>query len=102
MERFSLFGDGAMQASILGLVYQPEFLSPDEEASIIGIIRSLPLQAARYKGYLALRRVVSFGGSYDFDSHQLLDAQPLDERLLPLRERVAQWAGVSPERSRSS
>lgn len=98
MEQFSLFEGDAAPASIPGLVYHPEFLSLDEEASLIGIIRTLPLEAARYKGYLALRRVVSFGGSYDFDSNQLRPAQALDERLLPLRERVAQWAGVPPER----
>lgn len=98
MDQFSLFGEGPIEASIPGLIYQPDFLSPDEEASLIDIIRSLPLRAARYKGYLARRRVVSFGGSYDFDSNELLPAQPLDARLLPLRERVAQWAGMSPER----
>ncbi|WP_244258759.1 alpha-ketoglutarate-dependent dioxygenase AlkB [Cupriavidus gilardii] len=98
MDQFSLFGGGAVEASIPGLIYQPDFLSPDEETSIIEIVQSLPLQAARYKGYLARRRVVSFGGSYDFDSNELLPAQALDARLLPLRERVAQWAGMSPER----
>ncbi|MBY4945051.1 alpha-ketoglutarate-dependent dioxygenase AlkB [Cupriavidus respiraculi] len=98
MDQSSLFGDGPVEASIAGLIYQPEFLSPDEEASLIDIVRSLPLHAARYKGYLALRRVVSFGGSYDFDTNELLPAQPLDARLLPLRERVAQWAGIEAGR----
>jgi alkylated DNA repair dioxygenase AlkB len=98
MDQFSLFGEGAIEASIPGLTYMPEFLSGGEETSLIEIVRSLPLQAARYKGYLALRRVVSFGGSYDFDSNELLPTQCLDARLLPLRDRVAQWAGISPER----
>lgn len=98
MDQFSLFGEGVIEASIPGLSYMPEFLSRGEEATIIEIIGSLPLQAARYKGYQALRRVVSFGGSYDFDSNELLPAQDLDARLLPLRQRVAQWAGIPPER----
>lgn len=98
MEQSSLFGGGPVEASIPGLIYQPEFLAPDEEAAIIEIILSLPLQAARYKGYLAQRRVASFGGSYDFDTNALLPAPELDARLLPLRERVGQWVGIAPER----
>lgn len=98
MDQSSLFGGGLIEASIPGLIYQPEFLSPDEEASIIDIIRTLPLHAARYKDYLARRRVVSFGGNYDFDSNELLPAPELDARLLPLRERVGQWAGIAPPR----
>jgi alkylated DNA repair dioxygenase AlkB len=77
-----------------GLDYEAEFLSRDEEQSLIALIRALPLQAAKYKEYTARRRVVSFGGSYDFDFNKLLPAQPLTEELHPLRERVARWAGV--------
>ncbi|MBY4897137.1 alpha-ketoglutarate-dependent dioxygenase AlkB [Cupriavidus sp. AU9028] len=98
MDQSSLFGTGMIEASIAGLIYQPEFLTPDEEAALVGIIRSLPLHAARYKAYLARRRVMSFGGNYDFDSNALLPAPALDARLLPLRDRVGQWAGISPER----
>jgi len=61
------------------------------------LIRALPLQAAIYKQYTARRRVVSFGGSYDYDANKLLPAQPLIEELHPLRARVARWAGVEPE-----
>jgi alkylated DNA repair dioxygenase AlkB len=80
-----------------GLAYQPEFLSRDDEAALIALIRALPLQAAVYKQYTARRRVASFGGSYDYDANKLLPAQPLVEDLHPLRDRVARWAGVAPE-----
>jgi alkylated DNA repair dioxygenase AlkB len=80
-----------------GLAYQPEFLSRDDEAALIALIRALPLQAAVYKQYTARRRVASFGGSYDYDANKLLPAQPLVEELHPLRDRVARWAGVAPE-----
>ena len=97
MNQCSLFGDEEVQASIPGLVYQPEFLSREEEQALIAIIRSLPLHAAKYKQYFARRRVVSFGGSYDFDTHELKPAKALDERLRPLRDKVAAWRGVDPE-----
>ncbi len=97
MDQFSLFGDEAICASIPGLFYETEFLTRDEEAEIIAIIRSLPLHAAKYKEYLARRQVTSFGGSYDFDTNELSPAKDLDSRLLPLRDRVAKWARVAPE-----
>lgn len=88
-----LFGDDPVQSSIKGLVYQEWFLSTQEERELIDVIRSLPLHAARYKQYLARRRVASFGGSYDFDANRLLPGVPLDLRLHPLREKVARWLG---------
>ena len=94
MNQSSLFGDEEVQASIQGLVYQPEFLSLAEEQELIALIQTLPLHAAKYKQYFARRRVASFGGSYDFDTNQLLPARALDERLIPLRNRVAAWQGV--------
>lgn len=100
MKQFRLFDDDALVASILGLTYEPEFLTKEEETRLINIIQSLPLHAARYKEYFARRRVVSFGGSYDFDSNKLLPAQPLDERLSGLKKRVAEWIGTHPERLR--
>jgi alkylated DNA repair dioxygenase AlkB len=79
-----------------GLAYEAEFLSRDEEQSLIALVRGLPLHAAKYKQYTARRRVTSFGGSYDYDANKLLPAQPLIEELHPLRARVARWAGVAP------
>jgi alkylated DNA repair dioxygenase AlkB len=93
----SLFGDlpePVPQNLPEGLAYEAEFLSRDEEQALIALIRTLPLNAAKYKDYLARRRVASFGGSYDFDANKLLPAQPLIEELHPLRARVARWAGI--------
>jgi alkylated DNA repair dioxygenase AlkB len=79
-----------------GLAYEPEFLGVQEEAALIALIASLPLAGAKYRQYTARRRVVSFGGSYDFDANKMLPARALIEELHPLRERVARWAGVAP------
>ena len=80
-----------------GLAYEPEFLQRDEEAQLIALIRALPLAAAKYKSYTARRRVVSFGGSFDYDANKLLPTADLVAELHPLRARVARWAGVAPE-----
>ena len=81
-----------------GFVYEPEFLQPEEEASLLGIIRTLPLEEAKYKQYTARRRTVSYGSQYDFIENRALAAPPVPEYLFALRERVAAWVGLAPER----
>lgn len=80
--------------SIPGLRYEQDFLSLEEEAALVELVGSLPLQPARYKEYVARRQVISYGGSYDFDTNTLRPGKPLDERLVPLRDRVADWLAV--------
>lgn len=88
-----LFADDEVD-SIPGLQYQPDFLSVEEEAQLLEVVQTLPLHPAKYKEYLARRQVVSFGGSYDFGTNTLRPGMALDERLVPLRDRVAAWLGV--------
>jgi alkylated DNA repair dioxygenase AlkB len=89
--------DGPAPALPEGWAYQDGFLSQAEEAALLQWIAQLPFAAARYKAYEARRRVVSFGGRYDYDDHRLLPAEPVPEALWPLRERVAAWGGVAPQ-----
>ena len=77
-----------------GLVYQPEFVSSAEEAELLALVRALPLKEAQYLQYTARRRIVSFGGSYDFSSQELRPAGPIPELLHPLRERIAALMSV--------
>lgn len=79
-----------------GFDYAPAFLAPEEEADTIALIRALPLAAAKYKSYTARRRVVSYGGSFDYDANRLQPTTELIAELHPLRDRVARWAGVAP------
>ncbi|RIX85233.1 alpha-ketoglutarate-dependent dioxygenase AlkB [Acidovorax cavernicola] len=91
-----LFGE-APAAAIEGLRYDTEFLSHEDEASLLRIVQRLPLKEMRYKEYTARRRGTSFGGSYDFDTNRLKPGAPLPEALHPLRAKAAAWAGVAPE-----
>ena len=99
MDQSKLFDDLDPPPDALpdGMTYRSGFLSSDEEVVLIALIRSLPLEAAQYKEYTARRRVVSYGGSFDYDTHRLRPAQALIEELQPLRQRVAEWAGMAPE-----
>ena len=80
-----------------GFAYEPGFLSADEEQLLLERIRELPLANAQYKQFSAKRRVVSYGGRYDYNKNELNAADPIPQFLHPLRQRVANWAGCSPE-----
>jgi alkylated DNA repair dioxygenase AlkB len=80
-----------------GYAYEPEFLSREEESALVEQIRQLPLTEAEYKQFRARRRIVSYGGRYDFSSHKLSPGDPIPAFLHPLRTRAAAWAGRSPE-----
>ena len=77
-----------------GLSYRTNFISPWEEAELLDQIVQLPLEEAKYKQFTARRRIVSYGGTYDFSSNELMPGGPIPAFLHPLRERIATWAGV--------
>src|SRR4051812_48881308 len=81
-----------------GFVYEPELLSREDEASLLEIIRTLPLQEATYKEYTARRRTVSYGGKYDYDRNVLDAAPAIPEFLYPLRDTIAAWVGIAPDK----
>ena len=79
-----------------GFHYQPEFLSLQEESALLEVIGSLRFKEAEYRQWHAKRRIVSYGGRYDFTHRELNEAPPIPGFLHPLRARIANWAGVSP------
>jgi alkylated DNA repair dioxygenase AlkB len=85
------------EAFARGYAYEADFLSPAEESALIAEIQRLPLAEAEYKQYRAKRRIVSYGGRYDFSAQKLNEGAPIAPFLLPLRARAAAWAGVPAE-----
>ena len=100
MSQGDLFGAAPAPAPSLppGMRLEPDFLSPAEEAALLAHIAQLPLAPMKYQQYEARRRVVSYGGQYDFGAQQLNEAPPLPPWLDGLRARAAAWIGVAPER----
>jgi alkylated DNA repair dioxygenase AlkB len=78
-----------------GLLYQPDFLTKEEEAGLLRIFRELPFQAFDFHGYTARRRVLEFGLEYDFTTRRAMPTQSFPEFLSSVRERAAQFAGIS-------
>ncbi len=77
--------------------YEEDFLSREEESALVARIAQLPLAHMKYQQYTARRRVVSYGGQYDYSAQRLNQAEPLPAWLDPLRERAGAWAGIAPE-----
>lgn len=92
-----LFGPALPPGLPQGLRYEPDFLTAEDESALLAHIEQLPLEAMKYQQYTALRRVVSYGGQYDFSARKLNEAQPMPDWLLPLQTRVAAWLGTAPD-----
>ena len=90
----NLFGPPRIPA---GFEYQPQIISPTEEAELARAIATLPLEAFRFQGFVAKRRVMSFGWRYDFDRARFEQTDPIPEFLLPLRARAAAFAGLGSD-----
>ena len=81
-----------------GLVYEPDFITEDEEAQVLAAIGGIDLREVRMRGQTARRTVRHFGYDYDYDAYGKLEpADPLPESLVWLRDRCAQLAGLRPD-----
>jgi alkylated DNA repair protein (DNA oxidative demethylase) len=77
-----------------GLIFEPDFLTIDEENDLIEVIRALPFGEVRMHGVVAKRRIAHFGLRYAFTSHQLSPASEIPAEFSAIRIRAAQLAGV--------
>lgn len=77
-----------------GLRYAEDFLTPPQERELLAHLAALEFREAEYKEWRARRRIVAFGGRYDFSRNVLTEAPPLPQFLYPLRAQAAAWAGI--------
>ncbi|MGA9392186.1 MAG: alpha-ketoglutarate-dependent dioxygenase AlkB [Candidatus Sulfotelmatobacter sp.] len=81
-----------------GFLYQPDFLSESEEADVLRTVKTLEFGAYDFRGYIAKRRVVAYGGGYDSGPRRMSIAdKAIPEFLTSIRERAACVAGLRPE-----
>jgi hypothetical protein len=88
--------DGALFGADVpdGFQYREGFIAVDEEATLIDAIGRTEFSPFEMRGVVARRRVAFFGQFYDDSGRQ---APPLPDFLVPLRNKVAAWAGESPD-----
>jgi alkylated DNA repair dioxygenase AlkB len=78
-----------------GFSYRDDWLSLADEAALLAELGRLPFAGARYKEWTANRRIVSYGGRYDFSKGELEEAAPIPPYLFGLRAAAAAFAGVA-------
>jgi alkylated DNA repair dioxygenase AlkB len=76
-----------------GFHYRDDFISHDEEASLVAQIAQVAFSTFEMRGVAARRRVAFFGRSYDATR---IVTPRLPSFLLPLRDRIAEWARLDP------
>jgi alkylated DNA repair dioxygenase AlkB len=96
MQQSCLFADEPLLPD--GMRYQPDLISPAQEAYLLKSLRPLPFADARYREWTARRRVVGYGGRFDLTRNVLADADPLPAFLQALREQVSGWSGIDASR----
>jgi alkylated DNA repair dioxygenase AlkB len=80
-----------------GFRYHPDLLSIEEEEALARELGELPFKPFDFQGFLANRRVVSFGYRYDYDSRAVVESAPFPAFLEPLRRRVGAIFGRPAE-----
>ena len=78
-----------------GFVYEPEFLSREEETELLRSIQGLDFKPFEFHEYTARRRIVAYGWDYDFQSRRATSGSPLPDFLLPLQARCAAYLGAA-------
>ena len=80
-----------------GFAYREAFISCAEERALLDAIEPLPFSQVVMRGAVAKRRTAHFGWTYGYYARRSEPGPPLPEFLLPVRGRVAEWAGISAE-----
>lgn len=84
-------------ALLPGLATASEIVSLEEEATLISGIDDTPLSPFRFQGWEGKRLTQSSGWHYDFTSGRVARAEPIPDWLLPLRRRMAAFAGLAAD-----
>lgn len=80
-----------------GFALEPELIGREEEAQLAARFSGLDFRPFELRGFTGKRRVVSFGWRYDFGDQALKEAAEMPDFLLPIRDRAAEFAGLSPD-----
>jgi alkylated DNA repair dioxygenase AlkB len=75
-----------------GFAYRENFISHADERALVDAISEVTFSEFEMRGVVARRRVAFFGQSYDAAA-----PRPLPDFLLPLRGKIAGWAGVDAD-----
>ena len=80
-----------------GFEYRPDFLTLEDERGILGLLTRIEFSKVEMRGAVARRRTAHYGWTYGYDARRSEPGEPIPDFLLPVRDRVAEWAGVRAE-----
>jgi DNA oxidative demethylase len=80
-----------------GFEYRPDFVTVEEERALLDAIGQMAFSAVEMRGVVAKRRTAHYGFTYGYERRRSEPGPPLPGFLLPLRARVAHWAGLAPD-----
>jgi alkylated DNA repair dioxygenase AlkB len=93
----------ARQPSLIGLAppveglrFEEEFITHQEELSLLDRVRSLEFRDMKMRGVVAKRRVIHYGVKYSFETFRATPGPAIPDFLLPLRAQAASFAAVEP------
>ena len=81
-----------------GFEYFPDFISLQEEKDLLGLIGTIELHPFLFQGYIANRKVASFGYDYSFEQRQLKEGTPIPSAFAPRVRKVASHNAVQHAR----
>lgn len=80
-----------------GLVYEPDFVTLEEEQNLIAFIDTLDLEPVTMRGQPSRRTVRHFGFAYAYESWEIATGDPIPAELRWVRDRCAGLAEVEPK-----
>jgi alkylated DNA repair dioxygenase AlkB len=78
-----------------GFSYQPDVLSVDEEQQLLEAISRYDLHRMNFEGFLANRKVKSFGFDYSFDTRKLTEGEPIPKEFAGLVSKVSAYTSIN-------
>jgi alkylated DNA repair dioxygenase AlkB len=79
-----------------GLVYVEDFVSAEEEQSLLALLAALDVHAVTMRGQTARRTVRHFGLDYAYESGEVSPTDPLPDEMAWLRRRCAELIERDP------
>jgi DNA oxidative demethylase len=83
-----------VDSGLPGFGFAPELITRAEEAELIAAIARLELPQFVFQRWTSRRRTTSFGYAYDFQDSGFAASEPIPAFLLPVRHRLAEFAGL--------
>jgi len=76
-----------------GFIYRPEFISVEEQRTLVEKVEQLSFAQIKMHGVVAKRRAAHFGRGYEYESGRIAPAAEIPDYFRQLRARVAEFAG---------